>query len=128
MKVLTAEWLAKAEADWNTGGVVFRSRKWPDYDHACFHAQQCAEKYMKALLMESGKPVPRTHDLESLLDILPEKDEKWEALRPSLGVLSEAAVTSRYPGEFADKAAAKKALATAGQVRSLARKQLHLAV
>jgi HEPN domain-containing protein len=29
-----------------------RARRAPNYDAACFHAQQCAEKYLKALLQE----------------------------------------------------------------------------
>ena len=33
---------------------------------ACFHAQQCVEKYMKAMLAVSGLPIPRTHDLLSV--------------------------------------------------------------
>ncbi|MGD0089006.1 MAG: HEPN domain-containing protein [Planctomycetota bacterium] len=126
MKALTAEWVSKAEDDWDTGLVVFRRRKSPKYDHACFHAQQCAEKYLKALLVEEGIAFPKTHDLRCLLNMLPIRNAAWEALRPSLANLSEDAVICRYPGEVADKAAAKESLATARLVRALARKHLDL--
>jgi len=128
MKALTAEWVAKAEADWETGFLVFRSRKRPSYDDACFHAQQCAEKYMKALLQEADVAFSKTHDLRALLNMLPVKNEAWEALRPLLVDLSDSAAVFRYPGRTSDKADAKQALATASRVRLLARVQLHLAV
>jgi HEPN domain-containing protein len=126
MRPITAEWVAKSEEDWALGMLAFRSRKIPCYDGACFHAQQCAEEYLKALLDEARLDLPRTHDLKSLLDLLPGRDEAWEALRPSLVVLSRAAVTMRYPGDVADRPAAKEALATARRVRALARKRLGL--
>src|SRR5579871_6230738 len=34
------------------------------------HAQQAAEKYLKALLKENGAVVPRTHELKVVLDLL----------------------------------------------------------
>jgi len=49
MKPLTREWIDKAEADWDAAGLLFRARKRPNYDAACFHAQQCSEKYSTAL-------------------------------------------------------------------------------
>jgi HEPN domain-containing protein len=126
MKAITAEWVAKAEGDLSAGLLLLRSRKSPNYDAACFHAQQSAEKYLKGILQEEGVAFPKTHALESLLDLLPARDAAWEGLRPSLVNLSEAAVGYRYPRHTADKAAAKRALATARQVRSLARQRLHL--
>ena len=35
-----------------------------------FHAQQAAEKLLKALLSEYGVPFPRTHNLRLLMDLL----------------------------------------------------------
>jgi HEPN domain-containing protein len=52
MNELTAEWGAKAEGDFATAGRELRARKRPNYDAACFHAQQTAEKYLKAFLQE----------------------------------------------------------------------------
>ena len=49
MKPLTREWVRKAEGDYATAAREMRARKSPNYDAACFHAQQCVEKYLKAL-------------------------------------------------------------------------------
>lgn len=38
------------------------------YYTACFHTQQAAEKYLKALLALAAQPIPRTHDLVVLYD------------------------------------------------------------
>lgn len=48
MKPLTQEWVNKAEADFSSAQRELRARKNPNYDAACFHAQQCVEKYIKA--------------------------------------------------------------------------------
>lgn len=48
MKPLTAEWVAKAEGDLASANRELRARTHRNYDAACFHAQQCAETYLKA--------------------------------------------------------------------------------
>ena len=66
MKPITKEWIAKAEGDWASALREVRARKKPNYDSACFHAQQCAEKYLKARLQEASTPFGKTHDLVKL--------------------------------------------------------------
>jgi|GEM_PF-3614814 len=39
MKSPATEWIAKAEGDYHAAGVLFRARKYPNYDAACFHAE-----------------------------------------------------------------------------------------
>ncbi len=67
MKRLTRDWVAKAEGDFRTKEREARVRREPNYDDICFHAQQCAEKYLKARLCEAGLPVPKIHDLVALI-------------------------------------------------------------
>jgi len=62
MKPITLEWVAKAEGDWDSAQREYRARQRPNYDAACFHAQQCAEKYLKARLEEAGIAFSRTHN------------------------------------------------------------------
>jgi HEPN domain-containing protein len=50
----TKEWIDKAEGDWISALLLYRARKHPNYDNACFHAHQCAEKYLKVRLEEAG--------------------------------------------------------------------------
>ncbi|MFL5801388.1 MAG: HEPN domain-containing protein [Roseiflexaceae bacterium] len=45
MQPLTAEWIAKAEGDFASATRELRARKVPNYASACFHAQQCAERF-----------------------------------------------------------------------------------
>jgi HEPN domain-containing protein len=66
-----AQWVQKAENDLTTAMAVTRlGGKYPT-DSVCFHAQQCAEKYYKAVLVSHGIDFPRTHDLNALARLLP---------------------------------------------------------
>jgi HEPN domain-containing protein len=49
----------------------------PNYDSACFHSQQCVEKYIKARLQEAGVAFPYTHDLEILLKLVLGIEPLW---------------------------------------------------
>jgi HEPN domain-containing protein len=126
MQPLTTEWVAKAEGDFASARRELRARTAPNYDAACFHAQQCAEKYLKARLQEASIPFPRTHDLEVLLDLLLPIEPAWSVLRPAAQILTSLAVDVRYPGYAADKARAREALRTCGAIRDLARRSLGL--
>src|SRR5262245_11408345 len=97
MKRHTAQWVLKAEEDIEAARALAALAK-PKRDAACFHCQQCAEKYLKALLQETGLVVPRTHELEDLLDLLLPQDATLAPLRRSLRSLTPYAVNFRYPG------------------------------
>lgn len=128
MKPVTEEWVDKAEGDWTVAGREMRARKSPNYDAVCFHAQQCAEKYLKAQLQEEGIPVPKTHDLGKLLDLLLPAHSLWAAARTALDTLSIYAVDFRYPGETADKEEAREAVKLCQTVRATIRGSLGLPV
>jgi HEPN domain-containing protein len=106
MKPITAEWVAKAEGDFATMERESRARKNPNYDGVCFHAQQCAEKYLKARLCEAGIRFTKIHDLVALLERILSVEPLWESFREHLAFLSDFAVSFRYPGESADKESA----------------------
>ena len=126
MKLLTREWIDKAEGDFATASGEIRVQKFPNYDAVCFHAQQCAEKYLKALLQESEIPFGKTHHLVALLEILLKAEPSWELLRPQMQSLNAYSVSVRYPGEAADKAIAREALLLARAIRADARQKLGL--
>jgi HEPN domain-containing protein len=125
MKKLTAAWLRKAESDFrvakNLGGL-----RPPAHDEVCFHCQQAAEKYFKALLQEWGLPVPRVHDLEYLLSLLLPNDATLRVVRRGLDGLSRFAVDYRYPGFHANARKAKAALQMAERIRLEVRTRLGL--
>lgn len=113
MKPLTHEWIQKAEGDFITAQREFSAIEHPNYDAACFHAQQCAEKYLKARLVEEGIEIKRTHDLSAILSLILPFEPLWDFLRSDLDALTDRAVEVRYPGWFADTEDAKGAIAIA---------------
>jgi HEPN domain-containing protein len=92
----------------------------------CFHCQQSAEKYLKALLIERGIGFPKTHRLEDLLLILVPHDTSLKKLRRAVVTLTRYAVDYRYPGENATKREATAALRQARKVREEIRIRLGL--
>jgi HEPN domain-containing protein len=126
MNPLTSEWIEKAEKDFATASREIRARKMPNYDAVCFHPQQCAEKYLKAILQERNLPFGKTHNLTALLDLLLPYEPSWELMRPSLQRLGVFAVQVRYPGDSADKSIGREALNLCRVIRSRARFSLGL--
>lgn len=125
MKPLTTEWVNKAEGDFRVakGQMVDEA---PVYDAVCFHAQQCSEKYLEALLVERDQYFPKTHDLETLAKLL-------LPLCPDLGqhtdqllFLTVFAVEIRYPGVQATPEDAERCLDAAQGARVVCRDLLGL--
>jgi len=114
---VTSAWLQHARSDLQLARVALRARDVLP-EGACFHAQQCAEKALKALLLQREIPFPRTHSIEVLLDLL-----KTDGINIPNGVdeafaLSEYAIQTRYPGEWepVTKQEARRAIEQAGLV------------
>ena len=126
MKPMTREWVEKAEGDFATMEREFRARKHRNNDALCFHSQQCAEKYLKAVLHHAGEAFPRTHDLVALLEHVLKVEPSWEVMRADLDDLTTHAVATRYPGWSTSRAVAKRAVGTAHLVRERARLHLRL--
>jgi HEPN domain-containing protein len=123
MKASTREWVDKADADLLTATREFAASP-PNYDAVAFHAQQFAEKYLKARLVEAGLPFPKTHDLSTLLNLLLPLEPSWEAMRGALDALTSLGVEVRYPGSAADAEDAREALRAARAVRDTVRPRL----
>ncbi|MGD0899464.1 MAG: HEPN domain-containing protein [Thermoguttaceae bacterium] len=126
MKPITAEWVQKAEGDFAMMQRELRARKAPCYDGACFHAQQCAEKYLKARLAQAAIPFAKTHDLVALLEQVLPVEPKWDMYRNDLASLTAFAVAYRYPGDSADREDAKQAAGHCRRFRAAARKALRI--
>lgn len=126
MKPITQEWVDKAEGDWATLKREIRARKNPNYDAVCFHAQQCAEKYVKARLQEAGIAFAKTHDLILLLKSVVAVEPTWAKLQNSLSNLTTYAVKYRYPGGSASKIEANDVLKDCRAVRKAVRQSFGL--
>jgi HEPN domain-containing protein len=118
-------WVARAEEDYALARSALR-RRLPLVYGACFHAQQCAEKYLKAVLIARGRPFPRTHDLVVLSDLCAQAGLASTMATDELDLLSSYAVRVRYPGEQPTAEEARSAVKIARQVRQLARRALNL--
>jgi HEPN domain-containing protein len=77
---------------------------------------------------EAGITIPRTHDLEVLLNALLTIEPLWAALRPALQTLTDYAVDFRYPGHTAHKTHAQRALRDCKAVRREVRLSLGMSV
>ena len=117
MNETVKEWIAKAEGDYWTATRELLANERPNYDAACFHAQQCIEKLMKAVLIHKGVIPPRTHDLAQLQQLLIPLVEGWHWPVEELRFLTQAAVTFRYPGESADLNDADQAVCICKRLR-----------
>ena len=90
-----ADWLRYAYSDLALAGIT----PLPQIllEQLCFHAQQAAEKAVKAILIAYDVPLPRTHNLRTLFDLLPADILVPSDVQMAAG-LSDYAVASRYPG------------------------------
>ena len=68
------------------------------YRLIAYHAQQCAEKYLKAFLVFSGVDFPYTHSVSRLLELCGEHTG-WAANLRDAEELTPFAITARHPGE-----------------------------
>ena len=118
MNPVVEEWLRKAEADYRTAARENAVVVDPNCDAVCFHAQQCIEKTMKALLIHQQCQPPRIHDLRELGKLLKQACPKWSSMDEDLNFLSRSAVIFRYPGESADREDASESLEICARLRA----------
>lgn len=118
-------WVQKAENDLKTADLTLKAGRAAPTDTICFHAQQCVEKYLKAVLVAQDIEFERIHHITSLVALLP------EAIRPDLTpdeqiLLTDYAVAIRYPGEpeSVSLAEARRAVDVARRVRTQVRSHL----
>ena len=92
---LVEAWIRYAEDDWHDSQILANAGG--NKRSICFHLQQCIEKLFKAELMRLEVPVPKTHNLRELSELLEQADAGWSAASIDLNRLSLAAVDFRYP-------------------------------
>ena len=77
---LAREWLAKADVDLSAARVLLDTGA--HADAVAFHAQQAAEKALKAFLVWNQVEFPKTHDIKRLLVLCRSVDAELAHLRP----------------------------------------------
>lgn len=113
-KDLVDEWLEIARDAFETAKFLLDKKRPIPVEIVCFHAQQAAEKALKAVLQMAGSGVPRTHDL---VDLARQCDRFRLPATEFIAACSELSVygvTSRYPGRPGlDETDARRALVAA---------------
>ncbi|MCL6522608.1 MAG: HEPN domain-containing protein [Firmicutes bacterium] len=115
------DWIAKADEDLRTARLALANGLWSP---ACFHAQQAGEKWIKALYETFGLPVPRIHDLETLLEGLEDHGIDASSVMEAAAVLTAYGVDARYPGFDADAGEAAEAVEKAETLAAWAARHL----
>ena len=89
------EWMDHARSD-----LRLAENRLPEVrlEHLCFHAQQAAEKAIKALMIRRGVDFPYVHDLRALLSLLADAGDEIPAAVELSGQLTPYAAATRYPG------------------------------
>jgi HEPN domain-containing protein len=94
----TQAWLRKADQDLAAGAHALAAEP-PFTAHAVFHAQQAAEKSMKALLTWHSTPFRKTHLLEEIGEQCLRIDDSLRPWVDDAVPLTAFAWKYRYPGE-----------------------------
>jgi HEPN domain-containing protein len=110
-------WLQKAEGDLRAAERLLDFKQ-PDYFTSAFHAQQAAEKFLKALLVRHQIYFPKTHNIQQLVDLGAQADPTLQTELASASILTPYGVEFRYPGDDrVDDELAKQAVEECVRVR-----------
>lgn len=93
------EWLLKALHDLKSSKKLI-SGKDPIFDTSIYHTQQCAEKALKSFLAFNKKSIPKSHDIQLLIEQCIEIDQDFEELYDIGMNLTPFATFFRYPGHI----------------------------
>jgi len=113
------EWIRKAENDFEGALDLARRRKHPLPDLVCFHCQQAAEKYLKAVLIRNEQTFPKTHDLILLFELCLRFAPTLEVHRELFEILNPYSVQFHYPGEETTVNEARTAVRAMREIRAL---------
>lgn len=121
------EWLDFAEADLGSAQYLFDNYYRKPYHIICYHAQQAAEKALKAVIVANGSAggVPKMHDLEFLLNQMKNYANIRDEFYDYADVLTPYGISVRYPGEVViTEAKARIALKYADEIVGWAKEEV----
>jgi len=106
--VMACRWLQYARRDLEVARLLL-NEGYPG--ESTFHAQQAAEKALKAVLVALGVQPPKTHQLEYLMTLIKQGGIDIQEVREA-SLLTDYAVETRYPdfGEEPSLEEAREAL------------------
>lgn len=114
------KWIEIAEEDLILAIHAFTIESNVPYRLIGYHAQQCAEKYLKAFLVSKMIDFPYTHSIDALVNICPEEFSLRTTLANTFE-LTNYAVARRYPGFYINlsKEDAEQAVMLAEKVKKV---------
>ncbi|MHB8766986.1 MAG: HEPN domain-containing protein [Deferrisomatales bacterium] len=95
------EWVRHADEDLRLARYALTMASGCPYRLIAYHAQQCAEKCLKAFLVHAGVDFPYTHSISRLIELCGPLAEWPETIRDA-EELTPFALTARYPGPHAE--------------------------
>ena len=121
------QWFAHADEDIRLalGAMNLPGDEGPPYRLISYHAQQCAEKYLKAYLVYQGVDFPYTHNISILLELCSEHAD-WPKELEDAEELTQYVITTRYPGE--DEVVTREEAQRAVEIAQRVRKQVQTAL
>lgn len=93
------QWLNRARKDLAAGEVLLKEGL-EDYENVGFHAQQAAEKFIKAFLVRHQVEFPKTHNIAVLAQLVATVDAKLAKSLIAADALTPYGVEFRYPGDL----------------------------
>lgn len=126
---LPQQWFDRAREDLQVARLVFQEGH---FAHACFLAQQCIEKALKAYLLARANAYPRVHKLVDLLAECEALDSTFTIYRADCIVVDQYYIPTRYPdgvpgglaGGLPIETEAREALTAADKVSQFVATQL----
>jgi HEPN domain-containing protein len=88
------QWLEYAEQDYESARILLTSHL---YNPCLYHAQQTIEKYLKAVIAESGLHVQRTHSIRGLVNILTQQGITVDLNDDEIDLIDSIFMPARYP-------------------------------
>jgi HEPN domain-containing protein len=114
------QWLDRARKDLVAGEVLIKGG-FEDYENAGFHAQQGAEKFIKALLVRNQIEFPKTHNIALLTQLVANVDPQLAKTLAAADALTPYVIEFPYPGDLpsVSRDEGEKALHLAEETRDL---------
>ena len=117
------QWLVYADEDLRLAQCGLTLTSECPYRLIAYHAQQCAEKCLKAYLVYRRIDFPYTHNISRLLELCVEQQVNWPETIQKAKELTSYAITTRYPNEDEEvtREESEQAIHIATQVQQIVR-------
>jgi HEPN domain-containing protein len=100
LRAWVEDWIRRGRGDLRLGELGLADPEFDSFELIAFHAQQGAEKLIKAFLAKNGIDYEDQHDLDYLLGLVRRNDANLADELDPVIALNRYAVKTRYPGRY----------------------------